>query len=400
MSGPTPARLGDLAEFINGDRGVNYPSRSDFADEGVPFINAGHLTDGQVDFSEMNFISEDRFHKLGSGKTKKNDLLYCLRGSLGKAAIVRHDRDAAIASSLVIIRPGERCSVEYLYRYLTSPFGTAEIRRFDTGSSQPNLSAASVKKYQIPLPPLAEQRRIAAILDAADELRAKRRKSLAQLDTLLQSTFLDMFGDPVTNPMGWDDSVPLGEVSDIVSGLTKGRKLKAPVTREVPYLAVVNVQDRQLVLDPVKRIDATENEIRKYRLVDGDLLLTEGGDPDKLGRGTVWRGEIDECIHQNHIFRVRITDARIRPVFLSWLVGSPRGKRYFLRQSKQTTGIATINITQLRKFPLLLPRMELQDHFTTVVESIEQHKERLRVHLAELDALFASLQSRAFRGEL
>ena len=108
------------------------------------------------------------------------------------------------------------------------------------------------------------------------------------------------------NPIGWEEGATFGEVADIVSGLTKGRRLSDAATREVPYLAVVNVQDRRLVLDPLKRICATEREIDRYRLVRNDLLLTEGGDPDKLGRGTVWRGELDECIHQNHIFRVRL----------------------------------------------------------------------------------------------
>ncbi len=268
------------------------------------------------------------------------------------------------------------------------------------GATFLQVSKADIASLQIPLPPLAEQKRIAGILDAADALRAKRREALAQLDTLLQSTFLEMFGDPVTNPMGWSDGVTMGEVAEIVSGLAKGRKLKDQPTRELPYLAVVNVQDRRLVLDPLKRIHATEKEIERYRLQENDLLMTEGGDPDKLGRGTLWHGEVDECIHQNHIFRVRLHDDRLQPAFLNWLVGSDRGKRYFLRQAKQTTGIATINLTQLRRFPLLMPPLDLQHRFATIVESIEQQKASQRAHLTELDTLFAALQSRAFRGDL
>ena len=96
--------LGELAQFVNGDRGKNYPSKSDFVDTGIPFINAGHLKSGEVDFSEMNYIHADKFRKLGSGKTQNNDLLYCLRGSLGKTAIVNYTDNSAIASSLVIRR--------------------------------------------------------------------------------------------------------------------------------------------------------------------------------------------------------------------------------------------------------------------------------------------------------
>jgi len=182
--------------------------------------------------------------------------------------------------------------------------------------------------------------------------------------------------------------------------VTKGRKLNGTPTRLVPYLAVANVQDKALQLDNIKSIEATEEEIARYRLQEDDLVLTEGGDPDKLGRGTLWNGELAECIHQNHIFRVRLTSSEIAPIFLNWLVGSERGKRFFLNAAKQTTGIASINMTQLRSFPLLLPPLGLQLAFAARVAEIDALKAHHRAHLAKLDALFASLQHRAFRGEL
>jgi type I restriction enzyme S subunit len=255
-------------------------------------------------------------------------------------------------------------------------------------------------RLEIPLPPLAEQRRIAEVLDKAEALRAKRRAALAQLDSLTQSLFLDLFGDPVTNSKGWVDSKMLGDVADIVSGITKGRKVNGEAVREVPYLAVVNVQDKSLNLNSLKMIEATEREVDRYKLIENDLLLTEGGDPDKLGRGTLWNNDLPECIHQNHIFRVRLTSLDIDPLFLNWLVGSQRGKKYFLRSAKQTTGIASINMTQLRGFPLLIPPIDLQREFASRVAAVEKLKTAQRAALAELDALFASLQHRAFRGEL
>ena len=131
-----------------------------------------------------------------------------------------------------------------------------------------------------------------------------------------------------------------------------------------------------------------------------DLLLTEGGDPDKLGRGTLWAGEISECIHQNHVFRVRLQCADVTPLFLNWLVGSERGKRYFLRSAKQTTGIASINMTQLRAFPLLTPPRAIQVEFGRRVAEVGRIKERALIASRDIDGLFASLQHRAFRGEL
>ena len=116
-----------------------------------------------IDYSSMNYITERCYELLGSGKTQKNDILYCLRGSLGKTAIVRDSGSAAIASSLVIIRPSNESDSNYLYHFLTSPLGSLAVRKFDNGSSQPNLSANSVKGYLLPLPPLPEQRRIASV---------------------------------------------------------------------------------------------------------------------------------------------------------------------------------------------------------------------------------------------
>jgi type I restriction enzyme S subunit len=129
--------------------------------------------------------------------------------------------------------------------------------------------------------------------------------------------------------------------------------------------------------------------------------LTEGGDPDKLGRGTLWTEQLPLSIHQNHVFRVRvISKTEIHPVFLNWIVGSPRGKSFFLKSAKQTTGIASINMTQLKSFPLLVPPFRLQAEFAKRVAAIEQLKDRHSAQLIELDALFAVLQHRAFKGEL
>src|SRR5436190_10911525 len=147
----------------------------------------------------------------------------------------------------------------------------------------------------------------------------------------------------------------LGDVAEIVSGVTLGRKLGAGNTRRVPYLRVANVKDGFLELSDVYEIEATEAEILKLRLRRGDLLLTEGGDADKLGSGTFWQEQLPVCIHQNHIFRVRFDLDHFSPDFIAAQIGSPYGKAYFFRHAKQTTGIATINQRVLAGFPLLVP---------------------------------------------
>jgi type I restriction enzyme S subunit len=195
-----------LWDFENGDRSKNYPSKDQLVSQGIPFINAGHLQNGQVSMRDMNFITAAKFEQLGGGKLRRGDQLYCLRGSLGKHATFLHDGEAAIASSLVILRPIEAETVPYLSRYLDSDIALIMLKRFDNGTAQPNLSSANLRLYEIPLPPLSEQRRIVAkvneLMSLCDRLEAARTKreatrdqftaaSLARLDMPDADTFPD-----------------------------------------------------------------------------------------------------------------------------------------------------------------------------------------------------------------
>ena len=192
-------RLGDLAELINGDRGQNYPNKAEYVSKGVPFINTGHIDpDGSLSSDRMNHLSREKFNSLRSGKVRKGDLVYCLRGAtLGKTAVVGYE-EGAIASSLVIVRPYPELDGQYAYLYLTSPFGRSFIHQHDNGSAQPNLAAGSMKKYWVPLPPIAGQAlivaRVAQMRRHCDELRQRltfalqRESQLAQALVEQQST--------------------------------------------------------------------------------------------------------------------------------------------------------------------------------------------------------------------
>ncbi len=346
-----------------------------------PSLAASLSNDSPVSFVSMSAVTAET-----ASTTNGEDRRYCdvskgytpfLSGDLLVAKITPCFENGKIAQAALthrigfgstefhVVRPKPaKADARYLLHYLRQDRIRRDGESKMTGSAgQRRVPEHFLAGLQVPLPPLPEQRRIAEVLDRAEALRAKRRSALAQLDTLTQSIFFDMFGDPATNPKRWPESTLLGDAADVVSGVTIGRNLDGKSTRTVPYLAVVNVQDRRLDLSVTKTTEATVEEIQKYRLRQNDLLLTEGGDADKLGRGTLWNDELPECIHQNHVFRVRLQSNDVTPLFLNWLVGSQRGKRYFLRSAKQTTGIASINMTQLRAFPLLLPPLPLQREF-------------------------------------
>jgi type I restriction enzyme S subunit len=202
-------------------------------------------------------------------------------------------------------------------------------------------------------------------------------------------------------PDGWQ-CVKLGEVAEIVSGLTLGRPARENYTRKVPYLRVANVKDGWLDLSNVYEIEASEDEIEKCRLRYGDILLTEGGDPDKLGRGTFWQEQIPECLHQNHIFRARLPSDRFCHDFVSLQFGSPYGKAYFFAHAKQTTGIATINRGVLNRFPLQFPPLTEQRRIATRLREqlaeVAQARAATTEKLAALDQLPAALLREAFGG--
>jgi type I restriction enzyme S subunit len=166
---------------------------------------------------------------------------------------------------------------------------------------------------------------------------------------------------------------------------------------EVPYLRVANVQDGYLDLSEIKTISALPEDIRALTLRPNDVLMTEGGDFDKLGRGAIWRGGINPCIHQNHIFRVRLDQSAILPLFFTYFLRTPYAKEYFLKCSKQTTNLASINMTQLRATPVPVPPIAAQKEFAGWVAQYEHLRATHLEALRQADHLFQTLLRQAFQ---
>ena len=190
--------LGALCSFENGDRGKNYPGRKAFVPTGVPFINAGHLLNGPIDWAEMNYIPLEHFHRLSNGKVKQGDLLFCLRGSLGKFGVVDSDEPGAIASSLVIVRPKrDRLHPSYLATYFKSKRCKDMIAEFENGAAQPNLSAKNLAAFKITLPSVLHQEKVVAQMTELEEkvgiLVQLYKDQLSELDVLRQSLLQKAF---------------------------------------------------------------------------------------------------------------------------------------------------------------------------------------------------------------
>lgn len=353
--------------------------------EGLPFFQ------GKAEFGEL-FPTPKKWCSAPQRVAEAGDILISVRAPVGptNVAAVR----CCIGRGLAAIRAdGLKLEADYLRFFLRH--SEPRLVSMGQGSTFTAIGRAEITSLRIPLPPLNEQRSIVDLLSRAEGIVRLRREAQKKAAEIIPALFLDMFGDPVMNPKGWP-VVSLREVAEVISGVAKGRKLSAKEVVELPYMRVANVKDGHLDLSEIKLILIKRTEIVKLRIEPGDLLMTEGGDPDKLGRAALWQGEIDLCVHQNHVFKVRSDRSRLSPGYLRSLAGSFYGKAYFLSVAKKTTGIASINKTQLSAFPVVLPPIREQLAFEKYVAAIESIEKQQTDALQKTEATFNALLARSF----
>ena len=317
------------------------------------------------------------------------------RINVGSVDWQRCEAQVIVSPLYNVFSVSDELDCQFLYYFLKSNIGRQMIRAKAAGSVRDNLKLDMLKEMTIPDSSLDDQRHCVATLDNLQYLIQLRKKQLAELDNLVKARFVEMFGDMYLNTMEWRE-LHLETMADIVSGITKGRKIAGKQLTKVPYMAVSNVKDGYIDWTTVKTIEATDQEINQYRLLPDDVLMTEGGDPDKLGRGAIIRTPLENCIHQNHIFRVRLDESHILPDYFAEYLKHQRAKRYFLGCAKQTTGIASINMKQLKALPVLLPPLELQNEFSAFIRQIDKSKVVVQKALDEAQTLFDSLMQQYF----
>lgn len=384
------ARLGDVCTIVSGTTPKS--SRPEYWDGDINWVTPAELNDdSDIVYESQRKITKQAVVDTSLKSFPAGTVLLSSRAPIGKVAIAGTEMYCnqgfknLICSDVIYNR--------YLYHFLKNK--TEYLNSLGRGATFKEISKSIVEEIEIPLPPLEEQRCIAALLDKVSDLIAKRRAQLDKLDLLVKARFVEMFGDMVLNPMNWPEQ-PLEDMADIVSGITKGRKTKETELIEVPYMAVSNVKDGYIDWTTVKTILATKAEIEQYRLLPGDVLMTEGGDPDKLGRGAIIQQPLENCIHQNHIFRVRLNENILLSSYFAEFLHHQKAKQYFLRCAKQTTGIASINMRQLKGLPTLVPPLDMQYEFKGYIEKVDRSRYIISFSLEKLEMLRNALMQQYF----
>ncbi len=349
------------------------------------------LLNGPTEFTER-FPIKIQWTTSPTKLCQPGDILICVRGSSTGRMNIAND-EYCIGRGLASIRYRAGYSQDFLVHLLNHSVST--ILKSAVGSTFPSIDGKAISSINVPTPPLPEQQKIAAILTAVDDKLDVIARQIEAAQTLKRGLMQTLFSRGVDED--WP-VVPLHEVAEVRTGVAKGKKgLREPV--ELPYLRVANVQDGHIDLSEVKTIEVEASQVDRYALRSGDVLMTEGGDFDKLGRGDVWEGEISPCLHQNHVFAVRPDPERLNSYYLAALAASDYGRRYFLSCAKRTTNLASINSSQLKAFPVLLLTLKTQREISEVIDAVNAKVAVLESRQAALRNLKRGLMQKLLTGE-
>lgn len=369
-------RLGEAVEFLDSKR--RPVTESDRRAGPYPYFGAngqqGTIADYIFD-EPLVLLAEDGGH-FGD---PNHGIAYRISG---KAWVNNHAH---------VLRPNPDVDLAFLCHVLEN----YDVTPFVTGTTRGKLTKAGASEIVIPCPPLAEQRRIAKVLDQAEELKAKRRAALAQLDILTQAIFLDLFGDPATNPKGW----PISKISDLLESASYGTSEKAGTTGEFPVLRMNNItRTGEINLTDLKFMHLPTNKRERYLVRAGDVLFNRTNSAELVGKSAIYRDK-RQMAYAGYLVRLR-TDDKNDPEYLSAFLNTSYAKKMLRGMCKSIIGMANINATEVQAMKIAHPPTPLQREFARRVAAIDKLKAAHRTSLVEFDTLFAALQHRAFRGEL
>lgn len=374
-------KLGKVADFINGKAF----KPSDWEDKGKKIIRIQNLNDCSKPYNRTSQNVEDKY------LVYPNDILVSWSASLG--VFEWKDSEIAVLNQHIFkVVPDEKLICKPYLKYALDK-SIDLMLKYTHGSTMKHINRQEFLNIEIPLPPIASQRTIANILDKADEIIRKRKEAIALTEQLQKSIFLDMFGDPVTNPKGWEKVT----VNDVVSEVKDGPHVSPEYSHNgIPILSTRNIRPNELIMEDIKYIseDVYLNLIKRFKPQKGDVLLTKGGTTG-FAKVVDWDWDFAVWVH----LALLRPNNKIRSEFLEATLNSPN---CYLQSQLYTHGIANkdLGLNRIRKIKMCLPPLDLQDEYCQIRKKTLFLLNKNKKSLKESENLFNSLLQRAFKGEL
>jgi len=291
----------------------------------------------------------------------------------------------------------EILNTRYLFWFLEKYI--EKLRELSIGGVIKYIKLNNLTDPEIPLPSLEDQKRIVAILDQADALRQKRKQAIALLDEYVKSVFLEMFGDPVSNPKGWEVDCLRNYILDVKNGLSRRRKTTKNEGQIV--LRLRDIKANWIDYSDLNRIELDAKELETYKISQNDLLFIRvNGNPNYVGRSAVFLGYSENVYFNDHIMRITFDINLVNNIFVSYFLNSSFGKNQVALYKKTSAGQHTISQDGLNKILLFIPKVEIQNKFSKIFLNVEELKQKMLKQSQELDTQFNALMQRAFNGEL
>ena len=366
------------------------PGQSD----GLPYLGLEGIEAGTGQFATGEFSKTPEAPLANSFRFDDRHVLYGkLRPYLNKVALP--SAEGKCSTEIVPLLPSPQLDRRYLAYFLRSMRIVAQITERSAGARMPRADMDFVLSLLIPLPPMVEQHRIVDLLTRAEGIVRLRREAQQRAAELIPAIFVDMFGDPATNSMGWP-VYALGSLADVQGGLQVTRA-RSDLPLERLYLRVANVYRGRLDLTEMKSIRLTEAEFRRTALQAGDLLVVEGhGNPQEVGRVAAWDASIPDCTHQNHLIRARPLRDRLLPEYACALLNSEAGRQTLLRAGKTTSGLSTISAQNVKNATVMLPPIADQVAFARQADAVASILRQQVQAMGSASATFDALLSRVF----
>lgn len=372
-----------------------------FIEKGIPLVTSKNLINGKIDFSTCAYISEEDHAAISKrSKVDNGDILYAMIGTIGNPVIVNKYRDFSIKNVALFKFNNSNVYNRYIYHFLNSEIAKKQLAKLSRGGTQKFVSLGNLRKLKIPLPQLSEQRRIASILDKADELRQKRQQAIVKLDQLLQATFIDMFGDPVSNPKGWD----WVKVGDIVDEFIGGKNIECPDERESDYrILKVSAVTSKVYKPNESKFAPKYFEPNPLVIVKkGDLLFSRANTTE-LVAATAYVWETPEnIVLPDKLWKFSISnESKVNKLYLWDLFKNIEFRNELSKLSSGTSGsMKNISKGKLNELKMPLPPKDIQDKFAEFSTKLWMQIKTFDQSFDNLESLFKSLQNKAFSGTL